>query len=89
MVNSLLLHDRLGHPNTDIVNQVAFSMNKKLTHINTSYLCNLCKLAKAHRLHVTHMHTHSLYPFDIVHIDLWGPISCYFIARNEILSLVC
>lgn len=33
MVNSLLLHNKLGHPHTNDVKKVAASMNKELTSL--------------------------------------------------------
>lgn len=70
MANSLIFHDRLSRPHYDVVKHVAISMNIELTHTSISSFCNPYQLAKAHRLHVTYVHSRSLHYFDIIHINL-------------------
>lgn len=69
---STLLHNRLSHPNFEIVKQAARAMNQELDNSSNDELCTAYEMAKSHRLPMLHTHTHSLHPFDIVHVDLWG-----------------
>lgn len=69
-VSTILWHDQLGLPHCDIVKHVTHSMNNSLTSITSIELCNSCQLAKAYRIPLTHVHTRSISPFDIIHVDI-------------------
>jgi hypothetical protein len=46
--------------------QISFESNK---------CCNICPMAKQHRLSFPISHSTSENPFNLVHCDIWGPYS--------------
>ncbi|GKE85855.1 retrovirus-related pol polyprotein from transposon TNT 1-94, partial [Tanacetum coccineum] len=63
------LHARLGH--LSMSKMIHVDEYKKL---NTSdFTCESCSLAKFHRLPFPKSTTSSHNPFDLLHVDLWGP----------------
>jgi len=66
-------HFRLGHPSKHVVEQVC----KTFPYVNSSSdkLCYICYLAKQHKLPFQISDTASLNTFDLIHIDIWGPIA--------------
>lgn len=59
-------------------------------HINTNIICDTCQISKFHRLPF-HSNNHiSPNPFDLIHVDIWGPYkhlaidgSSYFLTIIE------
>jgi len=69
LIDLNVLHARLGH----------FSLSK-MQHIpcckpflNNSFTCETCTLAKFHRLPFNKSIISTKFPFQLVHMDLWGP----------------
>ena len=73
--DSVLWHQRLGHPST-IVLQKLSSQLPSYKHVDSSHApCSICPLAKQRRLAYVSHNNLSVTPFDLVHIDIWGPFS--------------
>jgi len=70
-----LWHQRLGHPSS-VVLQKLVSIIPSLKSFNSeSSPCCICPLAKQKRLaYISHNNLASN-PFDLVHLDIWGPFS--------------
>ena len=69
--NTILWHNRLGHPASNVITQVMRSCN--LNFSNFFDLCSSCQLAKSHRLPFVLSESKAIKPFDLVYFDLWGP----------------
>ena len=66
--NAQLWHIRLGH--------LPFSQLKYLLDVNSSHnqqICQICPLAKQARLSFPVSSIKTTKPFELLHIDLWGP----------------
>ncbi|KAG7571875.1 Reverse transcriptase RNA-dependent DNA polymerase [Arabidopsis suecica] len=73
--DSLLWHKRLGHPSLPALQKlVSIIPSLKSVSLEKSH-CSICPLAKQKRLaYVSHNNLASS-PFDLVHLDVWGPFS--------------
>ncbi|CAL8156129.1 unnamed protein product [Prunus armeniaca] len=66
-----LLHCRLGHVSFSYLRHM---LPSKFHEINESDLhCEVCILAKSHRASFPSSKNKSLLPFELVHLDVWGP----------------
>ena len=69
---SMLWHQRLGHPSPSLFNNVV-----KQFHLPTTYSlqfnCYQCNMAKSHKLPFSPSLSVSHSPFDLLHMDVWGP----------------
>ncbi|XP_019462962.1 PREDICTED: uncharacterized protein LOC109361889 [Lupinus angustifolius] len=67
-------HSRLGHipGNKMITMQTQFPFMKYNKSIDP---CEVCQLAKQKRLPYPNSNTISIHAFDLIHVDIWGPIS--------------
>ncbi|GAA0176288.1 transmembrane signal receptor [Lithospermum erythrorhizon] len=68
---SLLWHVRLGHLPLDQLIHVTNMPSISSKHI--SYICQICPKAKHIRLVFHHSTSHVSAPFDLIHVDTWGP----------------
>ena len=66
-----LQHKRLGHPPFSLVKSMFPSLF--LHHSVESFKCDVCELAKHHRVSFTPSSKRSVEPFDLIHSDVWGP----------------
>ena len=67
-----LWHYRLGHPSCIKSHPLDKNLNFQFTN-EQDFHCTVCHHAKQRRLSfVSHNHL-SVYPFDLVHCDVWGP----------------
>ncbi|KAK4384958.1 Retrovirus-related Pol polyprotein from transposon RE1 [Sesamum angolense] len=66
--NNVLWHRRLGHPSLSVLKHVP-----DVKSIDTSTTCMVCPLAKQSRLPFSTCEIHSKNPFELIHVDLWGP----------------
>ena len=66
--NTILWHNRLGHPASNVITQVMRSCN--LNFSNFFDLCSSCQLAKSHGLPFVISKSKAMKPFDSVHSDL-------------------
>ncbi|KAL2230793.1 UNVERIFIED_CONTAM: Retrovirus-related Pol polyprotein from transposon TNT 1-94 [Sesamum indicum] len=70
-------HNRLGHLSKDVMFHLPFKIdrNEPLT------CCEVCPLAKQHRLPFQLNENHSSTVFDLIHIDVWGPCNQYSVTN--------
>lgn len=66
---------RIGH--SSITQRILNSIKKIHSWIlvASNFCCDICPLAKHHRLLVPHLETKVTRPFEIVSVDIWGPNS--------------
>ncbi|XP_022880683.1 uncharacterized protein LOC111397952 [Olea europaea var. sylvestris] len=58
-------------------------------NVNTIHQCDVCPTAKLHRLPYVSSEINSSTPFDLIHADLWGPLSTTAIDGSKyFLTLV-
>ncbi|GKC68739.1 hypothetical protein Tco_1101337 [Tanacetum coccineum] len=62
-------HGRLRHTPASKVIPVDNCKHENISH----FPLNTCMLAKQHRLSFPKSNTRSLIPFELLHVDLWGP----------------
>jgi hypothetical protein len=68
-----LWHYRLGHPSTKVLKHVATIF--PYVQIQDNKICDSCHFAKLHRLPFPSSTSYSLNAFDMVHVDIWGPLA--------------
>jgi hypothetical protein len=77
----LIWHKRLGHP--------SFGYMKKLfpelfeNCVNFKFECETCIKAKSHRVSYPSSLSKSIFPFDLIHSDVWGPAPISTKTRNK------
>lgn len=64
-----ILHARLGHTSLSKMRHISIC---KCSDMEDFY-CEVCVLAKHHRLPFTRSESIASMPFELVHFDLWGP----------------
>ncbi|KAH9668128.1 retrovirus-related pol polyprotein from transposon RE1 [Citrus sinensis] len=75
MLNTMVLQQRLGHPNTKVLSHVINSCSslKNISGNKTIDSCDACKMGKMHKLHFPITETKTKNPLEFLHTDLWGP----------------
>ena len=80
-----LWHRRLGHTSFDYFKKLFPSLFTKSDI--SSFCCDICELAKSHRASFPLILNKSLFPFMVIHYDVWGPSkvptlsgSCWFVT---------
>ena len=70
--NLLQWHNKLGHPSFSILRQILSKCN---VHVrpNDQFVCEACQFGKAKQLPFVKSDSHSKFPLDLIHTDLWGP----------------
>ncbi|KAK9065740.1 hypothetical protein SSX86_015141 [Deinandra increscens subsp. villosa] len=63
-------HNRLGHLPLYKLKTLHVCSDDNVDSITT---CSICPQARQHRLPFPHSHRESSHPFDLIHIDVWGP----------------
>ncbi len=66
-------HCRLGHPSKSRMISLSHVMPNAFQCNNTDIVCTVCPLAKQKRLPFSNNNNLYSFPFDLVHIDIWGP----------------
>ena len=66
-----LWHKRLGHPSFGYMKKMSPTLFLGLE--NENFICETCIKAKSHRTTYHSSTNKCLYPFDLVHTDVWGP----------------
>lgn len=76
-----LWHYRLGHPSFN----VSQTMSKYFPYIsiNKDLICDSCHLAKQCRLSFPNSVTKSQHAFELVHMDIWGPVNTISMDGNS------
>lgn len=67
-----LWHCKLGYVPFDVIQNIIPSIVGKCNELSS---CEVCVKAKQTRLEFLDSNTHSKKSFDVIHVDLWGPIS--------------
>lgn len=63
----------MGHPVIPIVHTVLGLCNLHSSQSSISHFCNSCPFVKSHRLPFALSQSRAHKPFELIHIDLWGP----------------
>lgn len=72
-VSSTLCHQRLGHPNNQVLMQVISSKQPLTTPTSaTSSFCSSCQLGKRSKLPFSKSSCTTHSPLELIHFDLWG-----------------
>ncbi|CAJ2641560.1 unnamed protein product [Trifolium pratense] len=66
-----LWHDRLGHPGASILNSLHQNKFIVCNKFQNNFVCQSCQFGKQVKLPFYESLSHTLFPFDIVHSDLW------------------
>lgn len=66
-----LWHRRLGHPSFSYLKKLFPSLFHKCNI--SDFLCETCVMAKSHRVVFPLSNKKSVFPFSLVHTDVWGP----------------
>lgn len=66
-------HFRLGHPSINVLHDIC--KHFPYIKVNKNYICDFCYMAKQARLPFHDSITLSSKPFDLVHMDIWGPLN--------------
>ena len=72
--NFPLWHYRLGHPSYERLTFL-HKLYPFITCLNNTSPCDSCHFAKQKRLPFPTSTSESLHAFDLVHMDIWGPLS--------------
>ena len=75
MLKSDIWHFRLGHPSHVKIQILHNELHipNSLSHLFSH--CKICHMAKQKRLPFVSHNNMSTNPFDLVHIDIWGPFN--------------
>ncbi|XP_010495376.1 PREDICTED: uncharacterized protein LOC104772464 [Camelina sativa] len=73
-VDGLLWHQRLGHPSSDKLKHIP-GISSLSSSLLSESPCSVCPLAKQKRLSFESNGHRSTTPFDLVHLDIWGPFA--------------
>jgi len=73
VTNSNIRHFRLGHLSGNHLNTLHKNFPFISKHVDEN--CDICHLAKQKKLSYSPSANRALKPFDLVHMDLWGPFS--------------
>ena len=66
-------HFRLGHPS---LNKLVSLQDSLFVSFDTcTDICNICPMAKQKRLPFPFNNNFSYSPFDLIHVNIWGPYS--------------
>lgn len=65
-------HKRLGHPSSQVMNQVLKFCNIKIKENDIRSFCNACQLGKAHLLPFPSSSSQAKVPLELVFTDIWG-----------------
>ncbi|XP_075087592.1 uncharacterized protein LOC142169605 [Nicotiana tabacum] len=69
--NDVIWHQRLGHVPFNRMKSIYFLSGKILS--KQTFFCDVCPMARQQRLSFSDSSIHSSTPFQLVHIDIWGP----------------
>lgn len=73
VIKSAIWHPGLGHP-TNVVLSSMLNKSKVFSIVDESgTMCSACIHEKLSRLHFSEKTSRSLFPFDKIHSDIWGP----------------
>ena len=70
-----LWHQRLGHPSSIVLHKLVSDIPSLKSFNHEVSPCSICPLAKQKRIAYVSHNNLALHPFDLVHLDVWGPFS--------------
>lgn len=73
--NTSLSHSRLGHPSFSKIQVLSEVISIPKAHLKDWSHCKTCHLAKQKRLAFPSHNNLAEKPFDLIHLDVWGPFS--------------
>nr|KYP49114.1 hypothetical protein KK1_029146 [Cajanus cajan] len=71
--NTALWHFRLGHISFSKMNQM-IALYPYLQNSNKRHICDICHFARQRRLPYSDSLHNASKPFDLLHLDVWGPL---------------
>ncbi|XP_024003977.1 uncharacterized protein LOC112081475 [Eutrema salsugineum] len=75
MLDNSLWHQRLGHPSYERLAQLSNVLPLSKSSKSSESHCQICPLAKQKRLPFESNNHMSSLPFDLLHLDIWGPFN--------------
>ena len=72
-VSAQVWHHRLGHPSSQRLALLSPQLQCDFSSCIDHELCYICPLAKQKRLPFVSHNNLSKSPFDLIHVDIWGP----------------
>lgn len=69
---TLLWHQKLGHPSLPLFHAL-IKQHELPVSVCSVMNCNVCNQAKSHKLAFPLSVTRSTVPFELIHMDVWGP----------------
>ena len=86
-----IIHARLGHTSFSKMQHIPSCIQ----HLSDTFTCDVCVQAKMHRLPFNKSSIHTSFPFQLIHLDVWGPYKVanicgahYFLTIVDDLSLI-
>lgn len=79
-----LWHSRLGHPSVRVMELLKDHLQYNVFQLDKCKSCLICPLAKQRRLAFISNHNVSASPFDLMHCNVWGPITFQHRTNNVI-----
>jgi histone deacetylase 1/2 len=78
---SALWHFRLGN----LSNSRITLLQSKFPFVvhDSTVVCDVCHFAKHKKLPFVHSQNKAIKPFDLVHFDIWGPISIKYVHNHS------
>lgn len=70
--SAMLWHRRLGHPSLPLFHALIKQNNLPVIR-PYEFHCTECNMAKSHKLQFSVSTSHTTAPFQLVHMDVWGP----------------
>lgn len=86
-VDSVTWHNRLGHPSAAKLKVLSDSLSLPQSTLSQDH-CTICPLAKQKRLSFPFHNNMSANPFDLLHLDVWGPFSESVDGYKSFLTIV-
>ena len=83
-----LWHYRLGHLSSNRL-QILRDKFPFITIGNSNFPCDVCHYSKQKRLPYTQSTHNATQIFELIHLDIWGTIHCYFLAWTQIFPNYC
>jgi len=82
-----LWHFRLGHPRNKVIEQI-YTNFPYVQSVDNS-ICDICHYAKHHKCPLPRSATTFVAIFDLIHVDIWGPMSVMLVHGHKyFLSIV-
>lgn len=73
LISSEVWQQRLGHPSFDKIQTLSKDIHLSIPKDTHDTFCKLCHLAKQKRMSFRSSNNLSSQPFDLIHLDVWGP----------------